>query len=103
MTFHDLVYMEIKVHVKDAIIALVDHGHEVKQIDWALLNNILGIFVHIGMGTIDAYEIDFETCILQDVVQYYSRKATSRIIVDSCPGYIKTNEWLMKEKGRLVH
>jgi len=77
MTFRDLVYAEMKINVKDAVIALVDREREGEQIDRALLKNVLGFFVEIGIGNMDAYEADFETSMLQDTAAYYSRKAAS--------------------------
>ncbi|KAG0575693.1 hypothetical protein M758_5G025700 [Ceratodon purpureus] len=104
MTFRDLVYAEMKVNVKDAVIALVDREREGEQIDRALLKNVLGIFVEIGMGNMDAYETDFETFMLQDTAAYYSRKAASWIEEDSCPDYmLKAEECLRREKERVGH
>ena len=48
----DQVYAEMRVNVKDRVIALtVDHEREGEQIDGALLMSVLGIIVDIGMGT----------------------------------------------------
>lgn len=58
------------------------------QIDRALLKNVLGIFVEIGMGQMDHYEKDFEAHLLDDTAAYYSRKASSWIVEDSCPEYM---------------
>ncbi|XP_024398790.1 cullin-1 [Physcomitrium patens] len=104
MCFRDLVYAEIKINVKDAVIALIDREREGEQIDRALLKNVLGIFVEIGMGNMDAYESDFETFMLQDTASYYSRKAASWIEEDSCPDYmLKAEECLKREKERVGH
>ncbi len=70
------------------IITQIDREREGEQIDRALLKNVLGIFVEIGMGNMDAYETDFETSMLQDTAAYYSRKAASWIEEDSCPDYM---------------
>jgi cullin 1 len=53
-----------------------------------LLKNVLGIFVEIGMGNMDAYENDFESAMLEDTASYYSRKAASWILEDSYPDYM---------------
>jgi hypothetical protein len=66
----------------------VDREREGEQIDRALLKNVLGIFVEIGMGCMDAYESDFELAMLTDTAAYYSRKAASWIEEDSCPDYM---------------
>ncbi|CAK9878311.1 unnamed protein product [Sphagnum jensenii] len=104
MCFRDLVYAEMKTNVKDAVVALIDREREGEQIDRALLKNVLGIFVEIGMGNMDAYETDFETSMLHDTAAYYSRKAASWIEEDSCPDYmLKAEECLKREKERVGH
>ncbi|XP_052486140.1 cullin-1-like isoform X1 [Gossypium raimondii] len=64
----DLVYQEVHEKVRDAVIALIDKEREGEQIDRALLKNVLGIFVEIGMGQMDRYEDDFEEAMLQDTL-----------------------------------
>jgi len=104
MCFRDLVYQEIKNNVRDAVITLIDREREGEQIDRALLKNVLGIFVEIGMGNMDAYENDFESAMLDDTASYYSRKAASWILEDSCPDYmLKAEECLKREKERVSH
>eukprot|EP00246_Nothoceros_aenigmaticus_P018555 TRINITY_DN9759_c0_g1_i1.p1 TRINITY_DN9759_c0_g1~~TRINITY_DN9759_c0_g1_i1.p1 ORF type:complete len:748 (+),score=195.78 TRINITY_DN9759_c0_g1_i1:221-2464(+) len=104
MCFRDLVYQEIKNNVKDAVIALIDREREGEQIDRALLKNVLGIFVEIGMGSMEAYEQDFEVAMLQDTASFYSRKAASWIEEDSCPDYmLKAEDCLKREKERVGH
>uniref|UniRef100_A0A0C9S2U8 Cullin-1 n=1 Tax=Wollemia nobilis TaxID=56998 RepID=A0A0C9S2U8_9CONI len=104
MCFRDLVYQEIRNNVKDAVIALIDREREGEQIDRALLKNVLGIFVEIGMGNMDYYENDFESYMLEDTASYYSRKAASWILEDSCPDYmLKAEECLKREKERVAH
>nr|KJB73159.1 hypothetical protein B456_011G218400 [Gossypium raimondii] len=62
------VYQEVHEKVRDAAIALIDKEREGEQIDRALLKNVLGIFVEIGMGQMDRYEDDFEEAMLQDTL-----------------------------------
>ncbi|KAG2616415.1 hypothetical protein PVAP13_3NG200132 [Panicum virgatum] len=93
--FRELIYQEIKGQVKDAVIALIDR---------ALLKNVLDIFVEIGLGQMDCYENDFEDFLLKDTTEYYSVKAQSWILEDSCPDYmIKAEECLKWEKERVGH
>ncbi|PIA61546.1 hypothetical protein AQUCO_00300814v1 [Aquilegia coerulea] len=102
--FRDLVYQELNVKVKDAVIFLIDQEREGEQIDRALLKNILDIFVEIGMGQMERYENDFETPMLLDTSDYYSRKASIWIEEDSCPDYmLKAEECLKREKDRVAH
>uniref|UniRef100_A0A0E0KYI5 Cullin-1 n=1 Tax=Oryza punctata TaxID=4537 RepID=A0A0E0KYI5_ORYPU len=102
--FRELIYQEIKGQVKGAVIALIDKEREGEQIDRALLKNVLGIFVEIGLGSMECYENDFEDFLLKDTTDYYSLKAQSWILEDSCPDYmIKAEECLKKEKERVGH
>ncbi|XP_027098276.1 cullin-1 [Coffea arabica] len=100
--FRNLVYQELKVKVRDAVIALIDQEREGDQIDRALLKNVLDIFVEIGMGQMDYYENDFELEMLEDSAAFYSVKASNWIVEDSCPDYmLKAEECLKKEKDRV--
>ncbi|KAJ3669563.1 hypothetical protein LUZ60_011513 [Juncus effusus] len=102
--FRDLVFQEMKGKVKDAVISLIDQEREGEQIDRALLKNIVDIFVEIGLGNMDCYELDFEKFLLEDTASYYSRKATNWIVEDSCPDYmLKAEECLRREKDRVSH
>ncbi|KAL9234534.1 hypothetical protein vseg_009395 [Gypsophila vaccaria] len=102
--FRELVYQDISGKAKDAVIALIDIEREGGQIDRALLKNVLDIYVDIGMGPMDYYDNDFETPLLEDTAAYYSRKASSWILEDSCPEYmLKSEECLKKEKDRVDH
>lgn len=102
--FRDLVYQEINGKVRDAVISLIDQEREGEQIDRALLKNVLDIFVEIGLGSMDCYETDFETAMLNGTAAYYSRKASNWILEDSCPDYmLKAEECLKREKDRVAH
>ncbi|XLR08756.1 hypothetical protein S83_036694, partial [Arachis hypogaea] len=102
--FCDLVYKELNVKVRDAVIFLIDQEREGMHIDRALLKNVLDIFVGIGMGRMDHYENDFETAMLKDSSAYYSQKASNWILEDSCSDYmLKAEECLKWEKDRVAH
>ncbi|KAL6208463.1 hypothetical protein ACLB2K_019412 [Fragaria x ananassa] len=102
--FRDLVYREVNANARVAVIGLIDKEREGEQIDRALLKNVIDIFVEIGMGQMDAYEQDFETQLLNDTGDYYSRKASNWILEDSCPDYmLKAEECLRRERDRVSH
>ena len=104
LCFRDLVYSELKKNVKDAVLTLVDKERDGEQIDRALVKNILGIFVEMGMGGMEAYEQDFEAHLLTNTAAFYSRKASVWIDEDSCPDYlVKAEECLRREKERVGH
>ena len=104
LCFRDLVYSELKKNVKDAVLALVDKERDGEQVDRALVKNILGIFVEMGMGGMEAYEQDFEAHLLTNTAAFYSRKASVWIDEDSCPDYlVKAEDCLKREKERVGH
>lgn len=104
ISFHDLVYREIKSEVRDAVITLIDQEREGKEIDRALLNNVLDIFVEMGMGNMECYENDFEKDMLKDTAAYYSQKASNWIREYSYTDYMsKVNECLKQEEERVSH
>ncbi|XP_018682167.2 cullin-1-like [Musa acuminata AAA Group] len=102
--FRDLVYEEMKGKIKDAVISLIYQEREGSQIDRPLLNNVVEIFIQIGLGSKEYYEVDLEAPLLQDTAAYYSRKASKWILEDSCPEYmLKAEERLKQEKDRVDH
>nr|XP_018682167.1 PREDICTED: cullin-1-like [Musa acuminata subsp. malaccensis] len=102
--FRDLVYEEMKGKIKDAVISLIYQEREGSQIDRPLLNNVVEIFIQIGLGSKEYYEVDLEAPLLQDTATYYSRKASKWILEDSCPEYmLKAEERLKQEKDRVDH
>ncbi|KAK4732227.1 hypothetical protein R3W88_025215 [Solanum pinnatisectum] len=104
MCFRDLIYQELNGKARDAVNVLIEQEREGEQIDRGLLKNVLDIFVGIGMGEMEYYENDFEDAMLKDTAAYYSRKASSWIVEDSCPDYmLKAEECLKKEKDRVSH
>ncbi|KAK9758085.1 hypothetical protein RND81_01G205800 [Saponaria officinalis] len=99
--FQDLVYKDLCGKAKDAILALIHVEREGGQIDRALLKNALSIYIDLGS---EHYVDDFEIPMLLDTEAYYSRKAASWILEDSCPEYLtKSEECLKREKDRVTH
>ena len=70
LCFRELVYTELKFSAKDAVLNLVEHERDGEQIDRALVKNILGIFVEMGMGGMEAYETDFEQNLLMTPLRF---------------------------------
>ncbi|XP_074279653.1 cullin-1-like [Silene latifolia] len=99
--FRDMVYQEMNVKAMDAILAQILMEREGGQIDRALLKNALAIFIELGP---EHYQNEFETPMLGDSADYYSRKAASWIQEYTCPEYMfKSEEALIKEKDRVAH
>uniref|UniRef100_A0A7S0WZR9 Cullin family profile domain-containing protein n=1 Tax=Chlamydomonas leiostraca TaxID=1034604 RepID=A0A7S0WZR9_9CHLO len=102
LCFRDLVYVDIKKKTKDALLRLIEREREGELVDRALIKNILGIFIEVGMGGMESYERDFEDHLLQDTGAFYKRKAATWIEQDSCPDYmLKAEECLKLEEERV--
>ncbi|XP_010424645.1 PREDICTED: putative cullin-like protein 2 [Camelina sativa] len=85
---------------------LIHKEREDKQIDRAIIKNVLDVYVEIEMGKMDRYKQDFERFVLQRTKLYYSEKARSWIEdkEHSFPNYmLKTEECLNKERERAIH
>ncbi|KAJ4705264.1 cullin 1 [Melia azedarach] len=104
VAFCDMVQKEMNWKVRDAVISLIDREREGEKIDRTLVKRILEIFVLMGMGDMDFYVEYFEAQMISDTGFYYSSKACTWILQDSCSDYmIKAEECLKKEKERVVN
>jgi len=102
LCFRDLVYAELKGAIKDGMLALVDRERAGEQVDRPLLKNVLGLFVEMGMGSMEAYENDFEAHALTNCAQFYAQQSAAWVATDSCPEYmVKAEECLRSEKERV--
>ncbi|CAL8463270.1 g2804 [Coccomyxa elongata] len=102
--FRDDVYREVKTQARAAILQLIEKEREGEQVDRALLKNVLGIFIEVGMGGMECYTEDFEKQLLADSAAHYKRKATAWIAEDSCPDYmIKAEDCLKQEEERVTN
>ncbi|KAG2429454.1 hypothetical protein HYH02_014036 [Chlamydomonas schloesseri] len=102
LCFKDLVYVEIKKRTKDGVLLLIEKEREGELVDRALVKNILGIFIELGMSNMDCYEKDFEEYLLTETSAFYRRKASQWIEQDSCPDYmLKAEECLRLEEERV--
>jgi len=100
--FRRLVYKEVKLSMKMAVLELIDKERDGEKVDRALIKNVTSIFVEMGLGTMDAYQTDFEADLLEHTSSFYARKATQWIAEDSCPAYlIKAEEYLNSERDRV--
>ncbi|CAM6081663.1 unnamed protein product [Calypogeia fissa] len=100
-TFHDLVYEEMKNKLEDILVTMIHNEREGGKIDWTLVKNMVGMFVEIGVHSVDFYEHEIELPMLTDAAAYYSRKAALWIEDHSFPNYmLKVDECLQRENER---
>ncbi|TVU20870.1 hypothetical protein EJB05_30471 [Eragrostis curvula] len=102
--FRDLVFMEPKTTVTTIVTRMIDEEREGQIIDRTLLKNVRDIYIELGNGDLTPYEEDFVVAFLKSTADYYSKKAQTWILEDTCPEYmIKAEEYLQKEKERVEH
>ncbi|KAL6600441.1 hypothetical protein ACP70R_045241 [Stipagrostis hirtigluma subsp. patula] len=102
--FRRLVLKELKSTMTGAMIAMIDDEREGKLIDRDLVKNVLDIFIPVGLGHLDDYQVDFEQAFLEGARDYYSRKAQTWILEYSDSDYmLKVEECLQNEKERVAH
>ena len=108
MCFREEVYKTLAGAMKDATLTLIDKEREGEQIDRALVKSIVSIFVQMGLDPnsepLQAYELDFETPMLNVTAAHYKRQAAVWIEEESCPNYlILAEKCLNMEKERVQH
>lgn len=102
--FNDQVFSELKTTLATIVIDMVNDERDGQLIDRALVKDVLDIYVEIGRGSLGLYELDFEQAFCKGTADYYSKKAQTWMVEDSCPEYMfKAEECLQKEKERVAH
>ena len=98
----DHVYKEVKDNARDAILVLIQRDRDGEEIDTSLVKSVLGIYVEMGLNSMEMYENDFEQKMLSETSTFYSHKAAEWINEDSCPEYMqKAEESIKREKERV--
>ena len=91
--------MSLQSKAKDAILTLIEKERDGQQIDRAMLKNVLGIFIEVGMTSMENYQNDFETFLLSATAAFYKRKAAIWIQATSCSHHCISN--LIEHNQRL--
>ncbi|CAO2203520.1 unnamed protein product [Urochloa humidicola] len=100
-SFKTLVFEKLKATVTVIVISMIDQDREGQIIDRPLVKNVLDIYNELAP---ELYENDFEDAFVLGTVDYYSKKAQTWIVEDTCPEYmLKAEECLQKEKERVAH
>ncbi|CAN6183699.1 unnamed protein product [Urochloa humidicola] len=104
-SFTTLVFEELKATVTTIVIAMIDQDREGQIVDRTLVKNVLNIYTELGtQHKTELYKKDFEDAFVQGTIDYYSKKAQTWIVEDTCPEYmLKAEECLQKEKERVTH
>lgn len=84
-----------------AILGLTNEEREGKIIDKSLVKSVVELYESMGMGSLDAYNLDLEEPLLNSTREYYAKKREDWIN-DSTPDYlIKAEEALNEERERV--
>ncbi|CAL4956644.1 unnamed protein product [Urochloa decumbens] len=84
-SFFTLVFEELKATVTTILIAMIDQDREGQIIDRPLVKSVLDIYIELKS---ELYEKDFEDAFVQGTIDYYSKKAQTWIVEDTCPEYM---------------
>jgi len=102
LCFRDGVFTELKGATKDGVLLLIDRERSGEQIDRPLVKSVLGLFVDMGLGSMEAYEAHFEAHALSNTATFYAQQSAAWVAADTCPEYMaKAEECLRSEKERV--
>ncbi|GAA0159572.1 ubiquitin-protein ligase [Lithospermum erythrorhizon] len=75
LVFYELVYGEINDLIRGAVISMIRNEREGREIDQALVKNVLHIYIQMCADSVKYYEKDFEGAMLDDTASFYSTTA----------------------------
>lgn len=92
-----------KSYFWNSLVWQVDKDRDGQIIDRTLVKNVLDIYIELGHDPArnqsapdPPYEKDFEDAFRQGTIDYYSKKAQTWIVEDTCPEYmLKVTEELL--------
>jgi cullin 1 len=94
------VYNEMKCHMTNTILELINEEREGKIINKSLVKSIVKIYETMGMGSLRSYCNDLEKPLFNSTREYYGKKRKDWI-KDSTPNYlIKVEKAFKEERNR---
>lgn len=78
----------MKGDVASAMLALINSERDGAVVDRGLLKACVELFEAMGMGSLDAYTVDFEDKLVESSQEYYARKSSEWIDSDGTPAYL---------------
>jgi len=90
--FKTLIFDVVKKDAVNAMLALINRERDGEIVDRGLLKCCVEVFEAMGLGSLDAYNQDFEDFLLTNSEEYYARKSQEWIQTDSTPAYMKKAE-----------
>eukprot|EP00613_Pedinella_sp_CCMP2098_P057863 CAMPEP_0171851480 /NCGR_PEP_ID=MMETSP0992-20121227/21049_1 /TAXON_ID=483369 /ORGANISM="non described non described, Strain CCMP2098" /LENGTH=612 /DNA_ID=CAMNT_0012471393 /DNA_START=116 /DNA_END=1951 /DNA_ORIENTATION=- len=100
--FKRLVFDEVKADVTAAMLDIINQERDGAVVDRQLLKQCVMLFEAMGMGCLDAYNLDFEENLLRSTKEYYARKSSEWVDGDGTPEYmVKAENALAAERERV--
>ena len=100
--FRSTIFDAIKVNMTSAMLVCINSEREGQAIDRGIVMACVELYEAMGMGSLDVYIADFEIKFLAHSKEFYARKASEWLAVDSTPAYlIKIEDVLEQEKARV--
>ncbi|KAG8369991.1 hypothetical protein BUALT_Bualt14G0071200 [Buddleja alternifolia] len=105
LTFRNLVHGEIKDQIIGAIVSSIDREREGKQIDQAMVKDVMDIYVEMDKESVkEYYAKDLEEATIEGTATFYSKKALVWISNNSYENYmLKVEECLEEERKRVCN
>jgi len=102
--FHQLVFEEVKKDTRSAILRVVNLERQGDGIDQDLVKGVIDMFIDLGLGSLNAYNTEFEEYFLPATRDYFVRQASGWISEDSFPEYLRKAEVaLIAEEQRVTN
>ncbi|EFC39897.1 predicted protein [Naegleria gruberi] len=98
--YQELVYGSIKKDMAQALLDKIYKEREGDLIDRSMMKDGITLFIEMGLGSLNAYDEDFERTLLQNTQSYYSIQSSKWIAEDSCPDYMKKTEEKLESEER---
>lgn len=96
------IYDQMKEETTSAVLNLINDEREGKIVDKTLIKSIVELYENMGMATLDAYNVDLETPLLENTKEFYAKKR-QEWVNDSTPDYlIKAEAALTEESARVA-
>ena len=98
--YQELVYGSIKRDMAQALLDKIHKERDGDLIDRSMMKDGITLFIEMGLGSLSAYEDDFERALLVESQQYYQFQSSKWIAEDSCPDYMKKAEEKLEQEER---
>jgi cullin 1 len=100
--FHQLVFEESKKDTRSALLRVINIERQGEHIDQDLVKGIIEMFIDLGLGNANVYNLEFEEAFLPATSEYFIREATGWLSEDSFPEYLRKAEAALNAEEQRV-